>query len=110
VAAEVAGHARRAFEVLRYRDYAKFDVRIDAATGTPYFTDANPNQPNGPVTVCVRALPRIHFREPRGPRDMHSTKAPAADHLEELPRDPVPPITASLRTAPNRMLNLGMHR
>ena len=47
-AAEVAGHARRAFEVLRCRDYAKFDVRIDAATGTPYFTDANPNTAFGP--------------------------------------------------------------
>jgi D-alanine-D-alanine ligase len=44
----VTGYARRAFEVLRCRDYAKFDVRIDAATGTPYFTDANPNTAFGP--------------------------------------------------------------
>ena len=41
-------YARRAFEVLRCRDYAKFDVRIDAASGTPYFTDANPNTAFGP--------------------------------------------------------------
>jgi hypothetical protein len=43
VAAEVARQARRAFDVLRCRDYAKFDVRFDEATGRPYFTDANPN-------------------------------------------------------------------
>jgi len=44
----VTGYTRRAFEVLRCRDYAKFDVRIDVATGTPYFTDANPNTAFGP--------------------------------------------------------------
>jgi D-alanine-D-alanine ligase len=44
----VTWYARRAFEVLRCRDYAKFDVRIDATTGTPYFTDANPNTAFGP--------------------------------------------------------------
>jgi D-alanine-D-alanine ligase len=48
VADAVAGHAVRAFEVLRCRDYAKFDVRIDAETGTPFFTDANPNTAFGP--------------------------------------------------------------
>jgi len=48
VAEAVTWYARRAFEVLRCRDYAKFDVRIDAATGTPYFTDANPNTAFGP--------------------------------------------------------------
>lgn len=44
----VTWYARRAFEILRCRDYAKFDVRIDAATNTPYFTDANPNTAFGP--------------------------------------------------------------
>lgn len=44
----VTGHAVRAFEVLRCRDYAKFDVRIDATTWIPYFTDANPNTAFGP--------------------------------------------------------------
>jgi D-alanine-D-alanine ligase len=48
VANAVARHARKAFEVLRCRDYAKFDVRIDPANGTPYFTDANPNTAFGP--------------------------------------------------------------
>lgn len=44
----VTGYTRRAFEVLRCRDYAKFDVRLDPANGTPYFTDANPNTAFGP--------------------------------------------------------------
>ena len=48
VADEVDRYSRQAFEVLRCRDYAKFDVRIDPANGTPYFTDANPNTAFGP--------------------------------------------------------------
>lgn len=44
----VIGHVRRAFEVLRCQDYAKFDIRLDATTGTPFFTDANPNTAFGP--------------------------------------------------------------
>ncbi len=48
VEAPIAAHARRAFEVLRCRDYAKFDVRIEPAAGIPYFTDANPNTAFGP--------------------------------------------------------------
>ncbi len=44
----IARHARKAFEVLRCRDYAKFDVRVDPVSGTPYFTDANPNTAFGP--------------------------------------------------------------
>jgi len=40
--------AVRAFNGLRYKDYAKFDVRIDETTGTPYFTDCNPNTAFGP--------------------------------------------------------------
>lgn len=39
---------RKAFTVLSNRDYAKFDVRVDSATGTPYFTDCNPNTAFGP--------------------------------------------------------------
>lgn len=40
--------AEKAFSTLRYRDYAKFDVRVEEETGTPYFTDANPNTAFGP--------------------------------------------------------------
>jgi D-alanine-D-alanine ligase len=40
--------AGRAFSILRYKDYAKFDIRLDEASGTPYFTDCNPNTAFGP--------------------------------------------------------------
>ena len=39
---------QRAFEVLAYRDYAKFDIRLDENTGVPYFVDCNPNTAFGP--------------------------------------------------------------
>lgn len=48
VADRVSRLARKAFKVLCFKDYAKFDIRIDAVTGTPYFTDANPNTAFGP--------------------------------------------------------------
>ncbi len=48
VDAAVADYARRAFRVLHCQDYAKFDVRLDPATATPYFIDANPNTAFGP--------------------------------------------------------------
>lgn len=38
----------RAFEVLAYRDYAKFDIRLEESTGIPYFVDCNPNTAFGP--------------------------------------------------------------
>jgi D-alanine-D-alanine ligase len=40
--------AVRAFNALGHKDYAKFDIRVDAATNTPYFTDSNPNTAFGP--------------------------------------------------------------
>jgi len=40
--------AVRAFNGLEHVDYAKFDVRIDDSTNTPYFTDSNPNTAFGP--------------------------------------------------------------
>ena len=41
--------AVRAFNGLYHKDYAKFDVRVDEATGIPYFTDSNPNTAFGPA-------------------------------------------------------------
>jgi D-alanine-D-alanine ligase len=38
----------RAFDILGHRDYAKFDIRWEEATGTPYFIDCNPNTAFGP--------------------------------------------------------------
>src|SRR5574339_998083 len=37
----------KAFEVLRFSDYAKFDIRVDENM-TPYFIDCNPNTALGP--------------------------------------------------------------
>ena len=48
LASKVSKLAIRAFNGLRYKDYAKFDVRVDETTGTPYFTDCNPNTAFGP--------------------------------------------------------------
>jgi D-alanine-D-alanine ligase len=37
----------RAFNALSFKDYAKFDIRVDEK-GTCYFTDCNPNTAFGP--------------------------------------------------------------
>jgi D-alanine-D-alanine ligase-like ATP-grasp enzyme len=55
----------RAFEVLGYRDYAKFDIRWDDETGVPYFIDCNPNTALGPdmglPMTEVLALHKVDF-------------------------------------------------
>src|SRR5215208_3190919 len=38
----------KAFDVLRFTDYAKFDIRVDESDMTPYFIDCNPNTALGP--------------------------------------------------------------
>jgi D-alanine-D-alanine ligase len=48
LAARIERLTGRAFGALRYRDYAKFDIRVDQTDGTPYFTDSNPNTAFGP--------------------------------------------------------------
>lgn len=48
VRTKVARLAVRAFNGLYHKDYAKFDVRYDERTNTPYFTDSNPNTAFGP--------------------------------------------------------------
>jgi D-alanine-D-alanine ligase-like ATP-grasp enzyme len=45
---EIERLAARAFSVLHNKDYSKFDIRVDEKTGTPYFTDCNPNTAFGP--------------------------------------------------------------
>ena len=40
--------AIRVFHGLHHKDYAKFDVRVEDSTNTPYFTDSNPNTALGP--------------------------------------------------------------
>lgn len=48
VRTKIAQLAVRAFNGLYHVDYAKFDVRYDDQTNTPYFTDSNPNTAWGP--------------------------------------------------------------
>ncbi len=38
----------KAFDILRFTDYAKFDIRVDESDMTPYFIDCNPNTALGP--------------------------------------------------------------
>lgn len=38
----------RAFNVLKNKDYSKFDIRVEDQSGTPYITDVNPNTAFGP--------------------------------------------------------------
>ncbi|HUC94661.1 MAG TPA: hypothetical protein VMR19_01495 [Candidatus Saccharimonadales bacterium] len=45
---EITKLAVRAFGGLQHNDYAKFDVRVDEETNTPFFTDSNPNTAFGP--------------------------------------------------------------
>ncbi|HCC84067.1 MAG TPA: hypothetical protein DEP87_00045 [Candidatus Pacebacteria bacterium] len=44
----VTPYVIRAFETQNYRDYAKFDIRYDEESKTPYFIDCNPNTALGP--------------------------------------------------------------
>ncbi len=57
----------RAFNALRHQDYAKFDVRYDDQTNTPYFTDSNPNTAFGPDLGLpfteVAAMHNISFED-----------------------------------------------
>jgi D-alanine-D-alanine ligase-like ATP-grasp enzyme len=48
LAKKIEQYVTRVFGVLRNKDYSKFDIRVDEKTGTPYFTDCNPNTAFGP--------------------------------------------------------------
>jgi len=64
---EITKMAVRAFGGLQHKDYAKFDVRVDSETGTPYFTDSNPNTAFGPdmglPMTEVMAMHGVEFSE-----------------------------------------------
>lgn len=45
---KIAELCKKAFEALRFTDYAKFDIRVDENDMTPYFIDCNPNTAFGP--------------------------------------------------------------
>jgi D-alanine-D-alanine ligase len=67
VRAKIAPLAIRAFRGLHHKDYAKFDVRLEEATGIPYFTDSNPNTAFGPdmglPMTEVMALHGVSFQD-----------------------------------------------
>jgi D-alanine-D-alanine ligase and related ATP-grasp enzymes len=50
----------RAFEILRFTDYAKFDIRVDAQDMTPYFIDCNPNTALGPGDQPMTQVMHLH--------------------------------------------------
>src|SRR5215207_10283263 len=50
----------KAFEILRFSDYAKFDIRVDEKDGTPYFIDCNPNTSLGPGDQPMTEVMKLH--------------------------------------------------
>lgn len=50
----------KAFEILRFTDYAKFDIRVDENDGTPYFIDCNPNTSFGPGDQPMTEVMQMH--------------------------------------------------
>ena len=50
----------RAFEALRFTDYAKFDIRVDEQDMTPYFIDCNPNTALGPGDQPMTQVMHLH--------------------------------------------------
>jgi D-alanine-D-alanine ligase len=50
----------KAFDVLRFSDYAKFDIRVDKETLTPYFIDCNPNTALGPGDQPMTQVMGLH--------------------------------------------------
>ncbi len=50
----------KAFEILRFTDYAKFDIRVDEKDGTPYFIDCNPNTSFGPGDQPMTEVMKLH--------------------------------------------------
>jgi D-alanine-D-alanine ligase len=45
---KIEHYVSRCFGLLHNKDYSKYDIRVDQGTGTPYFTDCNPNTAFGP--------------------------------------------------------------
>jgi len=50
----------RAFEILRFSDYAKFDIRVDEKDRIPYFIDCNPNTALGPGDQPMTEVMKLH--------------------------------------------------
>jgi D-alanine-D-alanine ligase len=66
LAKKVTELCSKAFDILRFSDYAKFDIRVDQNDMTPYFIDCNPNTALGPgdqPMTEVMALHGIEFKD-----------------------------------------------
>ena len=77
---KIAELCLRAFEVLRFSDYAKFDIRVDEKDGTPYFIDCNPNTALGPgdqPMTEVMQLQGIEFQDILASLLSNHVKSPA---------------------------------
>ncbi|HEU0297097.1 MAG TPA: hypothetical protein VFR47_30435 [Anaerolineales bacterium] len=57
---KVSELCEKAFEVLRFTDYAKFDIRVDEQDMTPYFIDCNPNTALGPGDQPMTQVMQLH--------------------------------------------------
>jgi D-alanine-D-alanine ligase len=57
---KVSELCNKAFDILRFTDYAKFDVRVDEKDGTPYFIDCNPNTSFGPGDQPMTEVMQLH--------------------------------------------------
>jgi D-alanine-D-alanine ligase len=57
---KVSDLCAKAFEILRFSDYAKFDIRVDEKDGTPYFIDCNPNTALGPGDQPMTQVMQLH--------------------------------------------------
>lgn len=65
---KIEQYVNKAFSALHNKDYSKYDIRVDEETGTPYFTDCNPNTAFGPhlglpFTEVVETLYGVKFEK-----------------------------------------------
>ena len=70
----------RAFDLLGHRDYAKYDIRYDEETATPYFIDCNPNTALGPD----KGLPMTEVLELHNIEFTHLLKSMLSKHARSL--------------------------
>lgn len=60
LAKKVSELCSKAFDILRFSDYAKFDIRVDKENLTPYFIDCNPNTALGPGDQPMTQVMSLH--------------------------------------------------
>ncbi len=81
-AQKAADMCLKAFEILRFTDYAKFDIRVDEESQTPYFIDANPNTAFGPD----KGLPITDILGLHGIEFSDALASLLSKHAKALPR------------------------